>query len=513
MENRHQPEREATNARDEESGVRIKAPGIPTVPLPLKLLRRSSMLSAAILAPLLGAPAGKPESALTATPKPNIVLIVADQWRAQALGCAGDPNVHTPQLDRFQREGISFTHAVASVPVCSPTRASLLTGQRPLTHGVFVNDVQLALTATTIAKTLGGAGYDTAYIGKWHVDGRGRSNFIPRERRQGFEYWKVLECTHDYNHSAYYADGPQKLYWTGYDAVAQTRDAQEYLRNRASVKKPFLLVLAWGPPHDPYGQAPPDFKALYADKQLELRPNVPSYSAEKARQDLVGYYGHCAALDTCFGEVRQTLHEVGLEENTIMVFTSDHGDLLGSHGGQNKQQPYDESIRIPFLMRWPFGLGVGTRLLSAPITSEDVMPTLLALAGVSIPKTVEGLDFSGYIRGGVDPSGGDVLVSCPSPFGQWTRAVGGREYRGLRTARYTYVRDLKGPWLLFDNERDPYQLDNVVNRPEYASVQSELEARLQQKLTRYGDEFLPGPTYLARWGHEVDATGTVRYTL
>ncbi len=133
--------------------------------------------------------------------------MLADQWRAEAFGYAGNPDVKTPHLDQLQREGVHLVNAVSGLPVCCPTRASLLTGQRPLTHGVFLNDVPLDPEAVTIGKVLRAAGYDTGYIGKWHVDGHGRSNFIPRERRQGFEYWKVLECTHDYNHSAYYADG------------------------------------------------------------------------------------------------------------------------------------------------------------------------------------------------------------------------------------------------------------------------------------------------------------------
>ena len=141
---------------------------------------------------------------------PNILFVIADQWRAQAFGFAGDPNVKTPHLDLFERQCIHFTQAVAGMPVCSPTRASLLTGQRPQTHGVFLNDVPLSLNAVTLPKELKAAGYDTGCIGKWHIDGHGsRSAFIPRERRQGFDYWKVLECTHAYHESAYYADGLQ----------------------------------------------------------------------------------------------------------------------------------------------------------------------------------------------------------------------------------------------------------------------------------------------------------------
>src|SRR5688572_10224746 len=131
--------------------------------------------------------------------KPNIVIVLADQWRAQAFGFAGDPNVRTPNFDRLAAESVRFTNAVSGLPVCSPTRASLLTGQRPLTHGVFLNDVQLNTNSVTIANVLKQADYETGAIGKWHVDGRGRSNFTPPERRQGFDYWKVLECTHAYS--------------------------------------------------------------------------------------------------------------------------------------------------------------------------------------------------------------------------------------------------------------------------------------------------------------------------
>src|SRR5204863_1125591 len=146
---------------------------------------------------------------------------------------------------------------------CSPTRASLLTGQRPLTHEVFINDVSLSPDALTLPKTLSAADYDTACIGKWHVDGRGRSNLIPQERRQGFDYWKVLECTHAYNNSPYYADGPEKLKWEGYDAIAQTDDAIRYIKSRKAGDKPFALVLAWGPPHDPYLTAPAKYKEMF----------------------------------------------------------------------------------------------------------------------------------------------------------------------------------------------------------------------------------------------------------
>jgi arylsulfatase A-like enzyme len=448
----------------------------------------------------------------TASAPPNVVFVLADQWRAEAFGFAGNPDIRTPNLDQLQREGVQFVNAVSAMPVCSPMRASFLTGQRPLTHGIFLNDVPLNPEATTIAKVLNAAGYDTAYIGKWHVNGNGRSNFIPRERRQGFDYWKVLECTHDYNHSAYYADGPEKLQWPGYDAVAQTQDAQQYLKDHARSSKPFFLVLAWGPPHDPYFTAPERYRAMYVPGQLKLRPNVPEEGETDARKTLAGYYAHCTALDDSFGELRRTLQEAGLEENTLVVFTSDHGDMLGSQGAYKKQRPYDEAIRVPLVLRWPRGLGTKVKQLDAPINSEDLMPTLLGLCGVGIPKTVEGLNYSRYIRGGRNPGDGAAVIMCVSPFGEWIRRIGGREYRGLRTTRYTYVRDLGGPWLLYDNLTDPCQTNNLVNQPAHAKLQHKLDDWLGRKLKDRHDEFLPGADYIKRWGYTVDANGTVPYS-
>ena len=444
--------------------------------------------------------------------KPNVVFIFADQWRAQAVGYEGDPNVSTPVLDALAGNSLNFTNAVSGCPVCSPYRGSLLTGQYPLSHGVFVNDVQLDPGAASLGKAFASGGYDTAFIGKWHLDGRGRSAYIPPDRRQGFAYWKALECTHDYNRSPYYAgDSDEKLFWDGYDAIAQTEDAQRYIESR-SQDRPFMMVLAWGPPHNPYETAPPEYRERYAPGSIRLRPNVPPEMAAEARQWLAGYYAHCTALDVCVGRLLNTLREQGLAENTIFVFTSDHGDMLGSQGEQRKQRPWDESVRVPFLLHCP---GKETRPAGpcdVPLNAPDIMPTLLGLCDLPIPETVEGLDYSGYVRGGADPGDGAAFLLCPHPFGEWaTPRTGGRAYRGLRTGRHTYVRDLDGPWLLYDNDNDPYQQQNLAADPSMAGLRRDLDDLLVRKRARLGDEFLPGMEYIRRWGYEVDETGTVPY--
>lgn len=438
--------------------------------------------------------------------KPNVLVVVADQWRAQAFGFSGDPNVKTPTFDRLASESVLFTHAVSGLPVCSPMRATMITGQRPLSHGVFINDVPLNPGATSIGKVFAREGYDTGFVGKWHVDGHGRTLWIPRERRQGFDYWKVLECTHAYNASPYYADSPEKQVWKEYDAIAQTHDVCDYIRAHQPGGKPFLMFLAWGPPHNPYETAPAKYKEMYSPEKIKLRENVPADMQAQARKDLAGYYAHCSALDDCMAEILKTLDDSGHAQDTIVLFTADHGDMLSSQGMQRKQKPYDESIRIPMMIRWPKELKAAK--VTATMNTEDIMPTLLGLSGNPIPKSVEGLDYNGYIRGGADPSGGSTVIQCPSPFGEWIRAKGGKEYRGVRTARYTFVRDLEGPWLLFDNETDPFQMNNLVNKPEHAKLQAELDALLKKKLEDRHDEFKPGREYIAEWGYKVDANGT-----
>lgn len=441
--------------------------------------------------------------------KPNLLFLLADQWRADATGYAGDPNVKTPNLDRLAGESANFVRAVSNCPVCCPFRGSLMTGQRPLTHGVFLNDASLPSEATTIAEVLAGAGYQTGYIGKWHLDGRGRLSFTPPDRRQGFQYWKAVECTHDYNNSFYYGEAPTRMTWSGYDSTAQTRDAQEYIRHQASRGRPFALFLSWGTPHNPYETAPEKYRAMYRAEDVQLRPNVPGQFMIPARRELAGYYAHCTALDDCIGQLWETLKQAGIEENTIVVFTADHGDMLYSQGQIRKQKPWDESIRVPMLFHWPAGIGRAGRRLDGAINTEDLMPTLLGLVKAPIPGEVEGLDVSGYLRGGEEPADEASLITCPSPFGEWTRQRGGREYRGLRTARYTYVRDLKGPWLLYDNQTDPYQLKNLCNQPQFADLQAALDEQLQEKLARTHDEFLPGQEYIKRRGYQVDESGTI----
>ncbi|WP_418262492.1 sulfatase [Flavobacterium faecale] len=446
--------------------------------------------------------------------KPNILIIVTDQLRAQALGYSGDPNIKTPNIDKLAAMSANFTNAVSGMPVCTPFRGSLITGQRPITNGMFMNDIQLDTTALTMGKIYSKQGYDTGYIGKWHMDGNGREKFIPPgNRRQGFQFWMANECSHNYNKSVYFDNNdPTPRIWKGYDTFAQTDAAIDFMKSKKETKNPFLLVLSWGTPHNPYNTAPKKYQQMFSPENIKLRPNVPEKMHDDVKKNIVGYYAHVAAIDDMIGKLIQNLKETNQLDNTIIVFTSDHGDLLGSHSAYRKQQPYNESIKVPMLVYVPKALGVKAGVRDAMINSEDILPTLLGLCDMSIPKSVEGINYRRYLEGKDDTVGKETIITCVQPFGEWNGVTGkGREYRGLVTSKYTFVKDLKGPWLLFDNEKDPYQMNNLVNNPEYSKIQVDLDNRLVKRLKDNGDDFLDGMHYVKKWKYPVNESGTVPY--
>ena len=235
-----------------------------------------------------------------------MLFILVDEWRAQATGYNGDRNVKAPMLDRLEAESVNFQNAISGTPVCCPYRASLMTGQYPLTNGLYVNDLELKPRDATLGESFKKAGYHTGFIGKWHLYGSPDGNYgrrlayIPPEKRFGFEYWKACECTHDYNHSLYYeGDDQTPKYWPGYDAFSQTDDACKFIERSTQAHQPYMLVLSLGPPHFPYATAPTQYQDMYRDAEIQFRPNVAADRRKEAAEILRGYYAHMAALDNC----------------------------------------------------------------------------------------------------------------------------------------------------------------------------------------------------------------------
>ncbi len=430
-------------------------------------------------------------------PRPTSVLLVfADQMRGEAMGCMGNAQVQTPNFDRFAGEGVRFTRAYANCPVCTPSRASLLTGRYPLGCRTLVNDLQMPQDNVTFAHALGGRGYRTGYVGKWHLDGWPRDQFTPPgPRRQGFDdFWAVYNCTHDYFHPRYYLDSPELVTAEGYDADVHTDLAIGFLERHR--REPFCLTVSWGPPHNPYPMVPQEYRDRYDPEKLATRPN---WGPEVKRQDVADYYAAVTALDANFGRLLSTLERLGRAEDTLVIFTSDHGDLLWSHGRTDKQAPWEEAIHIPLLMRLPGGLPAGATC-EGLIGIADLMPTMLSLAGCPLPAGLEGQDLAAMSRGEGPGPYESVPIFDLVPTDNALR-YDVRPWRGVRTARYTYARWPDGPWVLYDNEADPYQLHNLATEPAAAGLRAELEADTERWLERLGDPFAPtGDECLANLG-------------
>lgn len=413
--------------------------------------------------------------------RPSILLLLADQWRGQALAAAGDANLKTPHLEELARGGLFFRRAYTSNPVCSPARASLLTGRFPHACQVTDNNIPLPLEEPTISQALAEAGYATGYIGKWHLDGPEAPGFVPMgPRRRGFEYWAAFNRGHRYFDSIYFRDADQPVRGEGFEADYQTGLACDFIRQHAG--QLWFLVVSWGPPHPP--RTPPaPYSGWYDPELLRLRANVPAAKAAETRKALAGYYGLCSALDANVGRLLAALRASGTLEDTIIVFTSDHGDMLGSHGLEGKGVPFDEAVRIPLLVRYGRAIRGGSTS-DMPISLVDLMPTLLSLAGVPVPAGVQGRDLSGQWVRGAGPRSESVY--CQGRLGtpeEWRMVVRGLDKLVVdRELRVTH---------LFNLGQDPYERSNLAGEPALARTRDEMTAILRDWMQRLGDRMLP----------------------
>ena len=417
---------------------------------------------------------------------PNVLVILPDEWRAQALGCMGNPDVHTPNIDRLASEGVLFRRTLANTPVCCPARANILTGTYASRNGMVANDLRLRESEITLGNLFSQAGYRTGYIGKWHLDGGPRvPGFVPPgPRRHGFQYWAANECWLNYFYGWYFRDENVPIIMTEYEPKAWTDLAIEFLYENQDQKQPFFLMVAPHAPHDPY-IAPEEFMKMYDPQALSMRPNWVEGTIGGGRKEIAGYYAAITAIDEQVGRMLKVLRELGMEENTIVVFISDHGNMLGSHGAILKRKPWEESVCVPGIIRYPGKVSAGRRS-DALLTHVDLCPTLLSLCQIAIPGHVQGTDLSNVVLG--------KQVSGPESayfqiFGPYRAGGVAGAWRGVVTARYMYARWESEPWLLYDLENDPYELKNLATEPSASSIRNEMDERLADWMKRVGDSW------------------------
>ncbi|MHC4442088.1 MAG: sulfatase-like hydrolase/transferase [Planctomycetota bacterium] len=429
------------------------------------------------------------------TRRPNIIIFFADQLRWSEVGGYGHPVVKTPHIDRLATEGLRFNYAFANFPTCSAARSTLLSGRHARSNGVYANQQGGAGTYrptnrdTTLTEVLYDAGYTTALIGKWHL--------VPNPQALGFEKsWR-----------AWYSPGLFKTGWSinenpdnnytheGYTLYHETDLADKFVRNHRD--GPFFLLMSTCPPHMPLDDLPEQYKAMYNREQVALRANVwkddklpydedwfkiylwcTQYYEHKdtfAKQVPEGYdlrdlhalyYGATTAVDDWVGRTMESLKKYGLDKNTIVIFTADHGELLGSHHLWNKNEHYDEASRIPMIVRWPAKLK--PKVVDRQIISlVDLMPTLLDLCGLETPASVQGTSLA------------PVLLGQKETVGENLAYIETTVNEGVRTRDYTYycTRRTYDNEHLFDNNKDPYQFKNLVKDPGYRKVLDKLRAR------------------------------------
>jgi len=418
---------------------------------------------------------------------PNIIWFMPDQWRGQALGSMGDENAQTPNLDRMAREGLQFRNTVANTPVCCPARAILMTGQYCHTNGMTANDLRLNENSNSIAKVLRGAGYRTGFIGKWHLDGGPRlPGFIPPgERRHGFDFWAANECSHDHFKANYFRDEPLPIAMNKFEAEGWTDLALEFLDKQKNSDRPYFLMVAPGPPHDPYG-APEEYMRRFDPARIRLRGNYEEVDKGPTRKDIAAYYAACTAVDDQIGRLRKAIAQSSQAEDTAMFFFSDHGDMLGSHGLRLKRKPYEESIRVPGIVHYPKVMKQG-RVSENLFSHIDIPATTLGLCSITPPSGFQGLDLSKAITGKSSKTRKDAFFQIFGPYAGDATIAG---WRGVRTDRYMFATYIDKPWVLFDLETDPFQRNNLIGDASARSyVLPQLEKRLADYMKATGDSW------------------------
>lgn len=455
--------------------------------------------------------------------RPNLIYVFADQLRYASVDYTGDDRGLTPNIDKLSRESIDVCNAVSGHPVCAPYRASLLTGKYTTSTGMVINEIRLNPNHRSFAHVLSDAGYTNAYIGKWHMYASelghhllSKNSFVPKgPDRLGFDgYFAHYGFHHDYyGESAYYhLDTDTKIFHEGYEPDCQTDMAIEQLTQLSQGEAPFALFLSLGTPHDPWTpeNVPPAYMERVKDMDFSLPPNyLPTNDAyadawarlsDEERAALPEwmrcYHAMVCNLDDNIGRLMQAIEALGLAEDSIVVFTSDHGELFGAHGRRAKNIFYEEAVRVPFLVRWPGQLAQGEKR-DVCLNTVDIMPTLLSLLNLSIPAEVEGTDFSEYLKDGQKNTDDGALMMCTGP----TAVFGdGNEWRAYRTKRYTYaVYKADGRELLFDNMNDPYQMHDLSGDLAYASLMGALRDRMWAEMTRIGDTFEHNSYYEQHW--------------
>jgi len=455
--------------------------------------------------------------------RPNLLFLFADQLGYTRCGYAGDKKARTPNIDKLASQGVNFCNAVSNTPVCAAYRASLMTGKYTTTTGMVINELRMRTDHKCFGHVLTGSSYQTAYIGKWHLYANQLGNhydpknsFVPPgPNRLGFDgYWAAYNFHHNYYNAYYHTDTPDKIFYGKdvYEPDAQTDMMIDVIRKASKSNRPFAAFLSYGTPHDPWSanNVPKKYAGMFKDIEF---PNPPNYKDKNdkyadgwgrlnpgQRKELESwrryYYAMTVNLDFNIGRLMDELERRGLARNTIVVFTSDHGEMFGAQGRRAKNIFYEEAARIPFLIRWPKKIPSGI-VSDACLSTVDIMPTILSLMGLNVPKDAEGMNLSHCALGGKGPEPEAAFLQNTGACAAWEN---GHEWRALRDKRYTYaIYRVDKAELLFDNRNDPDQMQNLARDPKLKDTLEHFRRMLKGKMESLNDSFQACTWYRDKW--------------
>lgn len=437
---------------------------------------------------------------------PNIIFVFSDQQRWDTVGCYGQKLNVTPNLDKMAQKGVRFENAFTCQPVCGPARSCLQTGKYATETGCYRNNIALPLGEKTIAHWFSENGYEVGYIGKWHLASTGddsneeigehcdyTSSPIPPERRGGYkDYWlasDVLEFTsHGYDGHMFDAN-MNKVEFKGYRADCITDFALEYLRTR-TLEKPFFLFLSFIEPHHQNDhnryEGPEGSKERFKD--FEVPGDLTGTEGDWC-ENYPDYLGCCASLDYNTGRIMEELKELGIAENTVVFYTSDHGSHFKTRNTEYKRACHDSCIRIPMIAYGPEFKGGKT--VSELVSLIDIPPTLLACAGIDKPETMRGRQLQDLLQGKAADWPGEVFLQISESHvgrairtGKWKYSVRAYDKDGWKDSHSdSYIEEF-----LYDLENDPYELNNLVRHPDYNYVRKDLAEILKKRISEAGEQ-------------------------
>lgn len=416
----------------------------------------------------------------------NVIFIFSDQQNRYALSCMGNQNLETPNLDKLAEKGVLFRRCYSNDPVCGPFRGSLLTGQYTSRCGVIGNGCPLPEGTTTFADAFNSAGYNTAFVGKWHLGGNGNGP-IPKELQGGFKDFIGYQCYNGfYKDVCFYDDSDKELRFEKHRTEVTTDLAIERIESFAQQENPFMLMMSYQAPHYPE-QPDPEYAEMYKNREIIRRPNckenidpfTPTFSPRSPRpvendpdyhrygnnldEYIRLYNAMCTQIDANIGRLVDRIEKLGIAEDTMIVYTSDHGDMQGSHGLKNKCLPHEESAGIPLIIYVPGQ--PGGRVTDSLVSGIDMMPTCLELAGIEPVAGVDGISIAPFLKGENENTRDEIF----SERGDWCMVV--KDGWKLAAERQD---DGLAPTLLTHLDKDPYEMNNLVEDQEALEVKNKL---------------------------------------